>query len=192
MEKETNKWVTLNRGEYLVNINNDIYKVCVGDGKNVMVNDISYNVDFQKIDDNAYALNLFDSRYEIMVSDDFHETKATMTATKLSSKFEVTVNGSIMQVIVDDQRSLVAQTWLLRKPHVSKSTILRAPMPGLITKIVAQQEEIIQKGSVLLVLEAMKMENDIRALQDCKIETIFVQPGTTVERNDELLKIIEL
>jgi len=191
MEKEANKWVTLNRGEYLVNINNEIYKVCVVDGKSVMVNNAAYTIDFRKIKDDVYALNLFDSSFEITISD-FYESKSLTASMKLSSKLQVNVNGSLMQAIVDDQRSLVAQSWLLRKPHISKSITLRAPMPGLITKVLAHQGLTVQMGGVLLVLEAMKMENEIRTLQQCKIESVFVQPGATVERNDELLKIIEV
>jgi biotin carboxyl carrier protein len=191
MEKEANKWVTLKRGEYLVNISNEIYKVCIGDGKSVTVNDVAYRIDFRKIKDDVYVLNLFDSSFEVTVSD-LYETKSESASTKLSSKLQVNVNGSLMQAIVDDQRSLVAQSWLLRKPHISKSTTLRSPMPGLITKVLAHQGMIVQMGGVLLVLEAMKMENEIRTLQQCKIESVFVQPGATVERNDELLKIIEI
>jgi biotin carboxyl carrier protein len=191
MEKEANKWVTLNRGEYLVNISNEIYKVCVGDGKNVTINDIAYTIDFRKIKDDMYSLNLFDSSFEITISD-FYESKPVTASAKLSSKLQVNVNGSQMQTIVDDQRSLVVQTWLLRKPHISKSITLCAPMPGLITRVLAHQGKIVPMGSVLLVLEAMKMENEIRTLQECKIESVFVQPGATVERNDKLLKIIEI
>ena len=191
MEKEANKWAALNRGEYLVTINEELYKVCVGDGKRVTVNDVAYTIDFQKITEDMYSLILFDSIFEITVSD-FHETKSVTALAKLSSKLQINVNGSLIQAIVDDQRSLVAQSWLLRKPHISKSTTLRAPMPGLITKVLAHQGMVVQRGGVLIVLEAMKMENEIRALQQCKIESVFVQPGTTVERNDELLKIIEI
>ena len=191
MEKEANKWVTLNRGEYLVNIGNEIYKVCIGDGKSITVNDVAYSIDFLKIKDDVYTLNLSDSSFEITISD-INENKSESASAKLSSKLQVNVNGSLMQAIIDDQRSLVAQSWLLRKPHISKSIILRAPMPGLITKVLAYQGATIQMGGVLLVLEAMKMENEIRALQQCKIESVFVHPGATVERNDELLKIIEI
>jgi biotin carboxyl carrier protein len=190
MEKEANKWVTLNRGEYLVNINDDIFKVCVGDGKNITVNGVSYTIDFQKLKDDVYAINYSDFCYEIKVSE-FHESKSVTASSKLSSKFQVNVNDSLIRVIVDDQRSLVAQSWLLRKPHIPKSITLRAPMPGLISKVLVQQGMTVQRGGVLLILEAMKMENEIRTLQKCKIESVFVQPGLTVERNDELLKIIE-
>jgi biotin carboxyl carrier protein len=191
MEKEANKWVTLNKGEYLVYLDNEIFKVCVVDGNNVNVNDTAYTIDIRKTKDDSYILNLFDIGYEVTISD-IHENKSATNSKKLSSKFQLNVNGSQMCAIVDDQRSLVAQSWLLRKSHASKSITLRAPMPGLITKILVHNDMIVHRGGVLLILEAMKMENEIRALQEYKIEKVLVQPGATVERNDELLKIIEL
>jgi biotin carboxyl carrier protein len=191
MEKEANKWVTLNRGEYLVNVNKEIYKVCIGDGKNITVNDTIYKVDFQKLNDDIYSLIFSDYCYEIKVQES-HENTSLTTSSKLSSKLQIDVNGSAMHAIVDDQRSLVAQSWLLRKPHISKSITLRAPMPGLISKVLVRQGMTVQMGGVLLILEAMKMENEIRALQQCKIESVRVQPGATVERNDELLKVVEI
>jgi biotin carboxyl carrier protein len=191
MEKEANKWVTLNRGEYLVNLDDEIYKVDVADEKSVKVNNVAYTYEIRKIKDDLYILNLFDIGYEITISE-VHESKSATTSIKLSSQFQVNVNGSPMRAIVDDQRSLVAQSWLLRKSHVSKSITVKAPMPGLITKVLVHNDMIVHRGGVLLILEAMKMENEIRALQECKIEKVMIQPGATVERNDELLKIIEL
>jgi biotin carboxyl carrier protein len=191
MEKEANKWVTLNRGDYLVNINNEIYKIGIGDGKNITINDVAYKIDFRKIKDDVFTLDLFSSSFEIIISD-FYTSIPSTTSTKLTSKLRINVNGSQIQAIVDDQRSLVAQSWLLRKPHISKSVAIRAPMPGLITKVLVQQGMTVPMGNVLLVLEAMKMENEIRALQECKIESVCVHSGSTVERNDELLKIVEI
>jgi len=191
MEKEANKWVTLNRGEYLVNLDNEIFKVCVIDGGNVKVNDIAYTFDIQKVKDDKYILTLFDTGFEITIADS-HDIKQSASPAKLSAEFHVSVNGAQMQAIVDDQRSMVAQSWLQRKSHISKSISFHAPMPGLITKVLVDKGMIVHRGGVLLILEAMKMENEIRALQDCKVESVYVQPGATVERNDELLKIVEL
>jgi biotin carboxyl carrier protein len=191
MEKETSKWITLNRAEYLVTINNVIYKVSLIDEKNVTVNDVAYAIDFKKVNDDVYKLSMTNLSYEVEFSD-FITKKSPITSIDLSSKLNIKVNGLLMQAIIDDQRSLVAQSWLRRKPHISKPSTLRAPMPGLITKILVQQGEIVPRGGVFLVLEAMKMENEIRALQKCKIEFVSVRPGATVERNEELLKIIEI
>lgn len=191
MEKEANKWITLNRGEYLVTINNSIYKICIIDEKNVTVNENPVSLKYTKSKDDTYELELMDAHFSITFVDS-NRDKPQTTLTKLSSKIKIQVNGQLIETIIDDQRSLVAQSWLRRKPHVSKQSTLYAPMPGLITKIMVHQGEIVQRGKVLLVLEAMKMENEIRALQQCKIETIGIHEGSTVERNDELLKIVEI
>ncbi len=191
MEKEANKWATLNRGEYLVNLDNEFFKVCVADDGTVKVNDMAYIYGIQKVKDDMYILNLFNTDFEITIADS-HDIKQSTEPVKLSAKFQVSVNDCQMQAIVDDQRSMVAQSWLQRKSHISKTITLRAPMPGLITKVLINKNMIVHKGGVLLILEAMKMENEIRALQECKIESVYVQPGATVERNDELLKIVEL
>ena len=190
MEKETNKWVTLNRGEYLVTIGDKFHKVCLIAEDRVTVDDITYTIELKRILDTVYSLVLADSVYKVTIEDLFDPANSERS-TKLSSKLNVDVNGLSIQVTVDDQRSLVAQMWLQRKSHASKKSILRAPMPGLISKVVVQAGQLVEQGSVLLILEAMKMENEIRALQKCKVESVLVQPGTTVERNDELLTIIE-
>jgi len=191
MEKEANKWVTLNRGEYLVNLENETFKIYVSDDKNVKVNDETYKFDVRKIKEDVYVLNLSGTDFEIKITDS-HESKQAASSAKLSSRYQVNVNGSQTQAVVDDQRSMIAQSWLLRKSHISKLTTIYAPMPGLITKVLVHKELNVRRGSILLILEAMKMENEIRTLQDCRIESVSVQPGTTVEKNDELLKIIEL
>jgi biotin carboxyl carrier protein len=191
MEKEANKWATLNRGEYLVNLDNEIFKVCVADDGTVKVNDMAYTFGIQKVKDDMYIFNLFNTDFEITIADSY-DIKQSTEPVKLSANFQVSVNDYQMQAIVDDQRSMVAQSWLQRKSHISKTITLRAPMPGLITKVLINKSMIVHRGGVLLILEAMKMENEIRALQECKIESVYVQPGATVERNDELLKIVEL
>jgi biotin carboxyl carrier protein len=191
MEKETNKWITLNRGEYLVSLNGETLKVSVNDDKTVKINDESYPFTIRKKTDDIYVLNLSGTDFDIALVES-HESRHTTVSDRLSSAYHVNVNGSKIKTVVNDQRSIVAQSWLKRKSHIQKPITIYAPMPGLITKVMAGEGSVINKGSVLLILEAMKMENEIRALQDCRIESVLVRPGATVERNDELLKIIEL
>ena len=56
-----------------------------------------------------------------------------------------------------------------------------APMPGKILKVNATAGAAVKKGDVLVVLEALKMENEIRAPQDGSIETVECAAGDTVE-----------
>lgn len=66
---------------------------------------------------------------------------------------------------------------------------VKAPMPGTILDVKVSKGEMVQKGQALVVLEAMKMENDIVALKDGIVTSIIVKKGDTVESNAILLTI---
>lgn len=68
-----------------------------------------------------------------------------------------------------------------------KGETLRAPMPGTILSVTAVVGQSVKRGDILLVLEAMKMENEIVAHIDGSISGIFVQKGSTVNAGDILV-----
>lgn len=81
------------------------------------------------------------------------------------------------------------------KPEIDKkdggsATPVTAPLPGSILKILVNPGDIIKKGQKLMVMEAMKMENQILASTDGVVENIKVQPGQSVLQGDVLLEII--
>lgn len=72
-------------------------------------------------------------------------------------------------------------------PADIKGEILRAPMPGTILSVVVSAGQAVKRGDILLVLEAMKMENEIVAHIDGTISGIYVQKGSTVNAGDTLV-----
>lgn len=64
---------------------------------------------------------------------------------------------------------------------------LKAPMPGLVVRVLATQGEKVVEGSSLIVLEAMKMENELKASAAGIIERISATPGRTVEKGEVLI-----
>ena len=69
-----------------------------------------------------------------------------------------------------------------------KSTI-KSPMPGLIVKILVTADQEVKRGDRLIVIEAMKMENDVKALRDGRVTKISVEEGSPVKGGQELLTI---
>lgn len=67
--------------------------------------------------------------------------------------------------------------------------VVKSPMPGNIWKIVAQEGQEVKAGDVLLILEAMKMENEIVAPKDGKVSSMVVSEGATVNTGDDLVII---
>ncbi len=65
-----------------------------------------------------------------------------------------------------------------------------APMPGNINAVKVTGGQSVKKGDVLIILEAMKMENEIVAPKDGKVGQIFVQKGATVETGAPLVEVL--
>lgn len=70
------------------------------------------------------------------------------------------------------------------------ATVVSAPMNGNINAIKVTSGQTVKEGDVLVVLEAMKMENDIPASKSGKIGQIFVQKGQTVDTGAPLVEIL--
>ncbi len=67
-------------------------------------------------------------------------------------------------------------------------TEIKAPMPGLILDIPVKEGDSVEKGEVLIVLEAMKMENSIKSSQSGTIRKILVNTGQGVEKNQVMIQ----
>lgn len=72
---------------------------------------------------------------------------------------------------------------------VGAGAALRAPLPGTVNDVKVTVGQMVQKGQVLVVLEAMKMENNITAEQDGKVMSICVNKGDSVREGAVLLTI---
>ena len=71
----------------------------------------------------------------------------------------------------------------------TKANVVKAPMPGLVLRIIAKEGDTVKKGDGILVLEAMKMENVIKADGDGTIKRICVSEKQAVEKNTLLVEL---
>ncbi len=112
------------------------------------------------------------------------------------SNVEVTINGKSYSVEVEQAAAPKAA------PRVAPSAAaapvaapaggsqkISAPLPGNVTKVLVSAGQSVKKGDVLLVMEAMKMENNITAEFDCKVSKVVAQVGQTVNQGDVLVEV---
>lgn len=127
-------------------------------------------------------------------------------------KFNITVNGVSYDVEVEEIKDgisapaprVAAPTALAAKPTASKpaqaakpapssapagATTIESPMPGNIWKIEVKEGQEVKSGDVLLILEAMKMENEIMAPADGVVASIHVAEGAAVNGGDILVSL---
>ena len=75
-----------------------------------------------------------------------------------------------------------------RKPRVAS---LAAPMPGLVVRIEVKEGDEVEEGDALLIVEAMKMENELRAAAAARVVRVPVHPGQAVEKGQLLVEFEE-
>lgn len=105
-----------------------------------------------------------------------------------SKELVLKIEDQEFEISVKDQMDL-----LLEKMGISAmaSTVIaevKAPMPGLILDILVKPGDEIKKGDQLMILEAMKMENVLKAQGEGTISSIEVSQGDSVEKNQVLIK----
>lgn len=130
--------------------------------------------------------------------------------------YKVTLNGKIYEVEVEKGEAVIQAEYEAALPSAApvaqpqavavsapqqapapvapvaqgSGNAIKAPMPGNINAVKVTSGQAVKKGDVLVILEAMKMENEIVADKDGKVGQVFVQKGATVDTGAPLVEII--
>lgn len=70
----------------------------------------------------------------------------------------------------------------------TKINNLKAPMPGLVIDVLVSERQEVKKGESLVVLEAMKMENILKAASDGQVKRVLINKGARVEKNELMIE----
>ncbi len=121
-----------------------------------------------------------------------HEGRS-YTAEVLSADFEtktftLRINGKTYPVQLKDRFDLLLDQLGMSNAAAGKTTQIKAPMPGLIVEIRVHPGQSVAKGDTVLILEAMKMENILKAPGDVVVKAVRVQPRENVEKGQVLVE----
>ena len=101
--------------------------------------------------------------------------------------FVIKINGNISTIRIVKAVEKTIEKLGINKKSQQNINILKAPMPGLILKLMVKVGDQIKEGEALIILEAMKMENILSSPVDGTIKEIKVKPQQTVEKNNVLI-----
>jgi len=130
--------------------------------------------------------------YEVEVEEAQGSTKVDNLLTREPVKV-ATIHDVVKRVqpVKAEQKSQKTEQLASQQTKVEGNGLaVTAPMPGTVLEVKVNNEDMVSKGQVLIVLEAMKMENEIVAPKDGKIGVIKALKGSTVKAGDVLLTII--
>ena len=125
--------------------------------------------------------------------------------------YRVTLNGKVYEVEVEKGEAMIKAEFDATAPQVApqaapaapqsapapqaavpsgSASAVTAPMPGNINAVKVATGQAVKKGDVLIILEAMKMENEIVAPKDGKVGQVFVQKGASVQTGAPLVEVL--
>ena len=136
------------------------------------------NGDILRISDKEFHVLYNQQSYNIEVLKLNAEEK-TMTLRVNSKKFTIQLQDKYDQLL----KSLGMDSLAAKKVND-----IKAPMPGMVLKILVKEGDAVKKGDALLTLEAMKMENILKSPTDGVIKKVLAQQGTAVEKNSVLIQ----
>jgi len=143
----------------------------------IVINGLPFHGDILKINSRSFHV-LYNNRSFNAELIDFDKEQKTCS---------VKVGNTIYSMQITDQFDELLHQ--LGMDNLTTATIseIKAPMPGLVLRILASEGQEVQKGGNLLVLEAMKMENIIKAPANVMIKSVKINPGDKVEKNQVMM-----
>lgn len=108
---------------------------------------------------------------------------------KSQNKYTVLLNGLSYSFTIESPISYRRRKYLEKHNQTNKMEIVTAPMPGKIVELLVDVNARVKEGEPILILEAMKMQNEIISTVSGKIIKIQVKPGDSVSKDEVLLEI---
>lgn len=162
---------------YEVKLENEVFRVEKSGGQ-TKVNGEIISMDRVKTAPNAFHL-LIENRSMTV------EIVSWEPAVK---KLTMKVNEKVVELQVSNEQDLLLEKLGLKQAKGNIVSDIKAPMPGLILDIPIKEGDAVRKGDVLVVLEAMKMENSIKSSQEGIVRKILVTSGQSVEKNQVMVQ----
>ncbi len=104
-------------------------------------------------------------------------------------RVRITLGGRQTEVRVQDEKDLLLERFGLDEGAGAAEREVRAPMPGLVLKVLVEAGQAVEAGDGLVVLEAMKMENELRAPSGGTVAAVHAQPGGAVGKGELLVEM---
>lgn len=133
-------------------------------------------------------LNTPGANYHILHEHQNFETRI-LSIEPVTKQVIVEVNGRVYEIKLQDDLDLSIAKMGFKSANDKVDNIIIAPMPGLVLDVLVEVGQIVKKGQALLILEAMKMENVLKAEKDGVISKIPIQKGDAVEKKALLIEM---
>ena len=163
--------------KYITTIAEREYRVEILDEHRIAIDGQVYQIDFNPVSDQpVYSLIIDGKSYEAFVY-------------PADSSWQVLLYGNQYAAQVEDEREKRLRAASGGKIDPGAEFHLKAPMPGLVIAIAVNEGQAVKQGDLLIILESMKMQNELKSPRDGTITRLRVAAGESVEQRQTLLVV---
>jgi biotin carboxyl carrier protein len=163
--------------KYVTTVDNQEFQIEIVDERHIRIGERLLEVDFQAISGQPVFSVILDGKsYESFVYQGDED-------------WEVLIRGRQYQVKIEDEREKRLKAAAGGGVAEGGEFHLKAPMPGLVVSVLVEEGQEVKKGQVMLILESMKMQNELKAPRDGVIGRVRVKAGESVEQKQSMLSL---
>jgi len=165
--------------KYITTVQDREYNIQLDQEGQIIVDGQKYNVDFQQLSEGGLLSLLIDNRSLEAIVEERGEA------------WEVLIEGELYTVKVQDERAYRLAKARSNVDVMTGDVNVVSPMPGLIIAVTAIEGQLVKKGDQIVILESMKMENELRSPRDGQIKQVYTKTGASVEKGQILATICD-
>jgi len=163
--------------KYMTKVGDQTFTIEINRDDEIVVDGKSYAVNFVKIGGgNLHSLLIDNESYEALIEE-------------RDGLWQVLLHGDLYAIDVADERAQRMAGRTMQLVPDTGELAIKAPMPGLVVSIPVKAGQEVREGDPVVILESMKMENELKTPRAGVIERIAVKPGDSVEQHQVLVVI---
>lgn len=162
--------------KYIAMVKDKEFVIEIDPDKGILIDDAPQEVDFRRLPSGITSLLMN------------HRSVAAVVE-EMNDYWDVLIEGELYQVKVQDERAFRLERMRSTGLTVNGEAMVTSPMPGIIIAVPVAVGDRVRHGDKVVILESMKMENELRAPCDGIVTHILIAAGASVEKDQPLVGI---
>lgn len=162
--------------KYIATVKDTEFTIEIDPEKGIVIDGQPYEIDFRRLPAGVTSLLMN------------HRSVAAVVEER-DKHWDVLIEGELYTVRVQDERAHRLDRMRTSGLTVDGEAIVASPMPGIIVSVPVAVGDLVKQGQKTVILESMKMENELRAPCDGVVTHVYVAPGASVEKDQALVGI---
>lgn len=163
--------------KYIATIKDREYTIEIDPDKGILIDDEPQEIDFRQLPSGGVTSLLMNHR------------SISAVVEERTGHWEVLIEGELYAVQVQDERAYRLERMRSSGLTIDGEAIVSSPMPGIIIAVPVAVGDVVRNGDKVVILESMKMENELRAPCDGIVTHIHITAGASVEKDQPLVGI---